>query len=245
MRSYLRAISCALAAICSAGGSLADDIAVTFKDGTVQHVIEVDVQLVLAADQSASVSRLMTIKQRRGFAAAFRDENLQRTVGAGPRGRIAVIYFEWSDDDSQHIAVPWTLLEDSADMIQFADALDDLELGPVGGETSIGGAMQFAGHLLETNRFTSFRKVVDISANGRNNVGPPMQDALQSLIAEGAVVNGLILPETPVEQDGSLVNYFRRKVIGGFGAFAIEITPERGFSDAILRKLIQEVAWNG
>jgi hypothetical protein len=57
MRSNLRAVLGALAAICAAGGSSADDIAFTFNDRTVPHVIEVDLQLVLASDQSASVLR--------------------------------------------------------------------------------------------------------------------------------------------------------------------------------------------
>lgn len=210
-------------------------------------------ELVLAADRSGSMPMALLEEQRRGFAAAFRDEALQRAVISGPLGQIAVLYFEWSDQSDQQIIVPWSILGTPDDMNAFADDLERIGIDRRGGQTSISGAMFFARHQLQTNAVTSYRKVVDISGNGRDNV--PVQDALQSLRSVGVTVNGLVLPQRlygetdPYDMlfigyDGPLEAYYRREVIGGPGAFAIAVDPAVGFSDAILRKLVLEVAWS-
>jgi hypothetical protein len=217
---------------------------------------EVDLELVLAADRSGSMSAALRSGQRHGFVEAFRNHDLQRAIVSGPIGKIAVLYFEWSDQDDQQVIVPWTVLESADDMDTFADALQRSSISSDGGETSISAAMAFAVEELETNAFTSYRQVVDISGNGRNSSGPPIDVGLRALRSVGATVNGLVLPETtygnagPYDMlftgfDGSVEDYYRREVIGGPGAFSIVVSPNNGFVDPILRKLVLEVAWNG
>src|SRR3546814_14953433 len=41
----------------------------------------------------------------------------------------------------------------------------------------------------------------------------------------------------------ALVDHFRQDVIGGLGAFAIAVEQEHAFVDALIRKLILEIAW--
>ena len=208
-------------------------------------LVEVDLELVLAADQSASMTRLMLLKQRSGFSKAFRDQHLQRAIKSGPLGKIAVIYFDWSDQNNQKIVVPWTLLETTEEIERFADAINNAEIGRPNGETSIGAAMLFSQQLLDRNQYTSYRKTVDISGNGRNSEGPSVVDALRLLRSNGTTVNGLVLPENDYgKNESSLKEYFWREVVAGPGAFAITVEPEHGFSEAILRKLTLEVAWN-
>jgi hypothetical protein len=214
----------------------------------------VDLQLVLAADTSGSMSASLRHSQRRGFAAAFRDRALQRAVSSGPVGKVAVIYFEWAGERDQRVIVPWTILSTPKDMAQFAETLEAQSEGGNGGETSISGAMRFAYELFEASALTSYRKVVDISGNGRNSQGSEVTAALRALRKGGVTVNGLVLPAPTsgesnpyaalfTHYDGPLIDYYRSEVIGGPGAFAIEVDPTRGFSDAILRKLVMEVAW--
>lgn len=50
---------------------------------SVGQKIDVDLELVLAADRSASMSRLMLVRQRNGFAKAFRSEALRRKIQSG------------------------------------------------------------------------------------------------------------------------------------------------------------------
>jgi hypothetical protein len=217
--------------------------------------LEVDLELVLAADRSGSMSAALRSGQRQGFAAAFRDRELQRAIVSGPIGRIAVLYFEWSDQADQEVIVPWTVLETAEDMNAFADALQSSTVSSNGGETSISAAMAFAARELETNTFVASRRVVDISGNGRNSSGPPVAVGLRALRSVNATVNGLVLPKTmygeagPYDMlftgfDGPLIDYYQREVIGGPGAFAVVVNTDGGFADPILQKLVLEVAWN-
>lgn len=214
---------------------------------------EVDLQLVLAADRSGSMTGRLLRAQRQGFAAAFRNKELHDAILSGPLGRVAVVYFEWSDQLDQDVIVPWTVLADPDDIQRFAGDLDRAATPERGGETSISGALRFAHGLLASNGHTSRRIVIDVSSNGRNSDGPPLANALGMLREINATVNGLVLPEGYDDPgpyamltsgyDGPLKDYFVREVIDGPGAFAIEVDPEAGFGAAILRKLVLEVAW--
>lgn len=220
-------------------------------DGTNTFDGEVDVQLVLAVDVSGSVSARLSEKQRNGFAAAFREPDLQQAISSGLTGRIAVTYFEWAGVNHQRVIIPWRILSTSADTVRFAEALETSPELKSGGETSISSAITFAGQLFEENGLRSFRKVVDISGNGRNSEGPDPAVAFAALRERGVTVNGLVLPVADAgpygalfaRDDGSLVDYYRSDVIGGPGAFAIEIDMDRDIVNAILRKLVLEIAW--
>lgn len=216
--------------------------------------VRVDLELVLAADASGSVSTDLLRAQRTGFADAFRDPSLLRAILSGPHRRIAVAYLEWSDPRSQRIVVPWTLLEDPRDSAAFASELERAEMSPPGGETSISGAIGFARHLIDSNAYDGLRQVIDLASNGRNSAGPPMAAATAGLWEDGTTVNGLVLPGGGYEMhgpygmlfkpfDGPLERYFETEVIGGSGAFVQAVDPARGFQAAILRKLVLEVAW--
>ena len=219
------------------------------------ELLEVDLELILAADRSGSMSTVLRAAQRQGFVQAFRDRDLQRAIISGPIGKIAVLYFEWSDRHDQQVIVPWTVLGSAADVNAFADALQNAAISSDGGETSISAAMTFAVHELKTNDFISYRRVVDISGNGRNSSGPPVEVGLGALRSMGATVNGLVFPEMTYGNagpygmlftgfDGSMEDYYRREVIGGPGAFSIVADSQTGFADAILRKLVLEVGWD-
>ena len=215
---------------------------------------EVDLLLVLAADSSGSMSRPLRQAQRLGFAEAFRHPTVQRAVASGPRGRIAVTYFEWAGASDQRVIVPWMILSTPQDLARFAAMLESATDVASVGETSISGAMLFAERLFVESRLRSLRRVVDISGNGRNSQGPDVAMALRALGDTGVTVNGLVLPRAIggaadpfaalfAGADGSVAAYYRREVIGGPGAFVIEIDPSRGFRTAILRKLVMEIAW--
>ncbi|MBW8638946.1 DUF1194 domain-containing protein [Hoeflea sp. WL0058] len=217
---------------------------------------EVDLQLVLAADRSGSMSLSLAKGQRRGFADAFRDERLRNAILSGPLGRVAVVYFEWSDATDQHVVVPWTILGNSGDLGRFADRLDQADIAVTPNATSLSAALTFARQLVDANGLTSHRIVVDVSGNGRNTQGPSMEAARDDLRAIGAVVNGLVLPDTTYAQggpygmmfsgyDGPLTDYFEASVICGPGAFALDVELPGGIAGAILRKLVLEVAWTG
>lgn len=66
----------------------------------------VDVELVLAVDVSLSMSPGELEIQRAGYAAALRDKAVIDAIRGGLHGRIAVTYFEWAGNTTQHLIVP-------------------------------------------------------------------------------------------------------------------------------------------
>ena len=81
-------------------------------------------------------------------------------------------------------------------------------------------------------------KIVDISGDGMANFGVPPVTARDALIKQGITINGLaILSEEPWLDD-----YYRNNVVGGPAAFVLVAKNFDSFADAMLRKLVQEVA---
>jgi hypothetical protein len=109
-----------------------------------------------------------------------------------------------------------------------------------GGGTSISGAIDYAMLILPTAPFKGFKQVIDVSGDGSNNRGRDVRDARDDAVRAGVVINGLpILSLEPY-----LDKYYFDHVIGGPGAFMIPAESYEKFSDAVLRKLIQEMAQN-
>jgi glycosyltransferase involved in cell wall biosynthesis len=84
------------------------------------------------------------------------------------------------------------------------------------------------------------RRVIDVSGDGSNNRGRPVTLARDEGVAAGIGINGL--PILALEPD--LDRYYHDSVIGGPGAFVIAARSYETFADAILKKLIIEIAAN-
>jgi hypothetical protein len=219
--------------------------------------IEVDLELVLAADVSTSMDDLEVKLQRDGFAAAFRDPDVIQAIESGPNGRVAVAYFEWSGPSLQTLIVPWTIIDGAASAHRFADTLSNWSEARAGaGEragTSISAALQFSERLLAASGYVGARRIVDLSADGENNIGPQLRPVRARLLEMGVVINGLpILLGDPgvsateglggLGEVPELVHYFRESVIGGPGAFLVPATETGSFYQAIRQKLVTEIA---
>ena len=98
--------------------------------------------------------------------------------------------------------------------------------------------------------FQSNRRAIDVSGDGTNNSGRDVVDARDEAVAKGVTVNGLvILSERPMSWNadhtnppGGLDAYYRNNVIGGPGAFVMVAENFSSFGQAILNKLIAEIA---
>ena len=82
------------------------------------------------------------------------------------------------------------------------------------------------------------RRVIDVSGDGIANFGVPPATARDALVKQGITINGLaILSEEPWLED-----YYSRNVVGGPAAFVVVAKSFDSFAEAMLRKLVQEVA---
>jgi hypothetical protein len=197
----------------------------------------VDLALVLAIDTSGSISNERLAMQIGGYAQAFRQAGLVRAIQAGNHGQIAATFVSWSDYQRQFQEVPWTVLSDPTSAAAFSDAIAHA-VPPTPGWTSITGAILFSTHLLRTLPIHADRRVIDISGDGPNNDGPAPAAARDAAVATGITINGLPI----LEVDPGLDTYYRSQVIGGPDAFLLVARDRVRFAEALLRKLLIEVA---
>jgi Protein of unknown function (DUF1194) len=126
--------------------------------------------------------------------------------------------------------------EDSAN--RFAAAIEDTPRRLFSGGTSISGAIDYGVALLLKSRFRETRRVIDVSGDGSNNRGRPVILARDDAVRAGITINGLpILALEP-----GLDKYYWDYVIGGPGSFMVTAQNYEQFGEAVLKKLITEIA---
>jgi hypothetical protein len=200
----------------------------------------VDLQLVLAVDASGSVDQVRFELQKRGYVAAFRHARVLQAIRSGPHQAIAVTMVQWTGPMLQVQVVGWTLVGDEESAAAFAAAIERAPRQLFGGGTSISGAIDHAMTLFPRSPFRGSRRVIDVSGDGSNNRGRPVTFARDEAVAAGIGINGL--PILSLEPD--LDRYYYDSVIGGPGAFVVAAKDYETFADAILKKLITEIASN-
>lgn len=201
----------------------------------------VDVELVLAVDISRSMDSEEFALQRAGYVAALRHPDFVNAVRAGQHGRIALTYFEWAGTVREETQVPWQVIDSVETANAFATMLENRPVRSFRG-TSISGALVFGAGLFDDNAFDGYRKVIDVSGDGPNNVGLPVVAARDAAIVSGIIVNGLPILIRPSPTVAELDRYYAECVTGGPGSFVLPIKEASEFATAIRRKLILEVS---
>jgi hypothetical protein len=168
---------------------------------------------------------------------------VQDAIAHGLSGRIAVTYMEWAGSNDQRVVVPWTLIDTHDSANAFATELER-QPNRRAARTSISGALDFAGKLLSESGVEAGRQVIDVSGDGPNNQGRPVQAARAEILARGITINGLpIMLKAPGYFDiPDLDLYYRDCVIGGPAAFMVPARDRDQFREAIRNKILMEVA---
>jgi hypothetical protein len=209
----------------------------------------VDLLLVLAADVSRSVDSQKFQLQREGYAAALADPRVIDAIQSGRRGRIGVLFLEWSGFGNQKVVIDWTVVDGPKAAQAFGDRLLESPRS-FADRTSISGGIDAAVAQLARAPFEAQRRTIDVSGDGTNNAGRDVGLARDEALALGISINGLvILSDTPLPWNpehtnppGGLTKYYRDNVIGGPGSFALEAKDFNSFGEAIVKKMIAEIA---
>ncbi|HVI14063.1 MAG TPA: DUF1194 domain-containing protein [Pseudolabrys sp.] len=209
----------------------------------------VDLLLVLAADVSRSVDSQKFQLQREGYAAALADPRVIDAIQSGRRGRIGVLFLEWSGFGNQKVVIDWTVVDGPRAAQAFGDRLLESPRS-FADRTSISGGIDAAVAQLARAPFEGQRRTIDVSGDGTNNAGRDVGLARDEALALGISINGLvILSETPLPWNpehtnppGGLTKYYRDNVIGGPGSFVLEAKDFNSFGEAIVKKMIAEIA---
>jgi len=201
----------------------------------------VDLQLALMVDASGSVNQYRFELQKRGYVAALRNPKVLSAILGGRTQSIAISMVQWTGPYLQVEVLPWTLAKDEASILSAAKVVETTPRRLFGGGTSISGAIDHAMTMMFPQApFKAERQVIDISGDGSNNGGRSVVRARDEAVAKGVTINGL--PILAVEPD--LDDYYRDYVIGGPGAFMVVAKDFESFADAILKKMIVEIAAN-
>ena len=211
---------------------------------------QVDLLLVLASDVSRSVDTRKFELQRQGYAAALSNPRVIEAINSGPHGRIAICFIEWSGATSQKLVIDWSIVSDMASARRIGDQMLELPRS-FADRTSISAGLEFAMQALNSAPYEAPRRTIDVSGDGTNNSGRDIASARDEVLAKGVTINGLvILSETPLPWNpehtnppGGLDEYYRRNVTGGAGSFVMVAENHNSFGQAIVKKMIAEIAW--
>ena len=91
-----------------------------------------------------------------------------------------------------------------------------------------------------------------MSGDGTNNSGRDVGLARDEALAKGITINGLVIlsdrpmPWNPEHTNppGGLAHYYQTNVVGGPGAFVVVAESFDSFGQAIVKKMIAEIAFN-
>jgi uncharacterized protein DUF1194 len=246
LRTTIGALAAAAAAIALAGwtGGFSVSQSALLADNS-PTALAVDAELVIAVDVSNSMDPEEQALQREGYITGLTSREFLSALRSGAHGRIAVTYFEWAGPADQKIIVPWRLIDgpDAADAVAKEIAAAPYRRAP---RTSIYGALKFAQPLFNGSGYHGVRRIIDVSGDGTNNIGPPVTLARDDVVSAGITINGLpIMLQRPWGTGTSVPNlddYYEDCVIGGPGAFVIAIHERAQFKDATRTKLVLEIA---
>ena len=217
------------------------------------HAQTVDVAIALVADVSRSIDDDEFQLQRRGYAAAVTDPRFMTAVQSGVQGAVALSFSEWAGPDQQAVVAKWMVIRDGEAAADFAKTLLDAPRS-FAGRTAIGAGIDFAVAQLAAAGVTATRKVIDVSGDGTNNSGRPVTAARDDATAKGITINGLAIINEKTggiegtflyghtHPPGGLPNYYHDNVIGGPGAFVLQVVNFDTFAEAMTNKLLSEVS---
>ena len=209
----------------------------------------VDLLLVFAADVSRSIDQPKFQLQREGYAAAIADKRVLEAITGGRNRRIAVAFVEWSGVSSQRVLIDWTVIDGPDAAKKFGDQLVELPRS-FAERTSIAGGIDFAMGVLKNAPYEAPRRTIDVSGDGTNNAGRDVKLARDEAVTQGVIINGLvILSDRPTmwnpehtHPPGGLVHYYQTNVVGGPGSFVVAAENFDAFGQAIVKKLVAEIA---
>lgn len=206
---------------------------------------DTDLELVLLADSSGSISPDELMFQREGYAQAMTAPAVLAAIANTAYGEIAVTYMEWAAHQGQ--VVKWMRIRDAEDAQEFADQLLTTPRMAFG-RNAIGSALLEAARQIEANDIDGWRKVIDFSGDSAGNwSGPPIEQARDAVLAKGITINALpiLRPDDPGRAQGGLEAIYEQRIIGGLGAFVVTAEDRASFAEAVKRKLILEISSSG
>ena len=203
--------------------------------------------LALALDVSGSVDAREYRLQMGGVAAALDAPEVRDKLMVMPSAPVRLMVFEWSGPADQAIVVPWTEINDLATLDAVIATLRGTVRRDASPGTALGVAMKEGERHLQAQA-ECWKRTLDISGDGKSNLGPRPRDIKDRLQDSDITVNGLVIGVDDPElgdirqaEIAELSSYFRAEVIVGPDSFVQTAIEFADYARAMRDKLIREL----
>lgn len=203
--------------------------------------------LALGLDVSGTVDAREYRLQLDGLAFALETAEVRAAFLSFPQEPVEILVYEWSGPDDQAVIIPWTSIKSQAELDTVVAALRGTQRREASPGTALGSAMQVGVANLRTRGDCS-KHTLDISGDGKSNIGPRPQDIRETLRGNHLTINALAIgADAPAIGDlrqseiGELSRYFQAYVILGEGAFVETAIGYQDYAQAMARKLLREI----
>ncbi|MFC6638739.1 DUF1194 domain-containing protein [Sulfitobacter sp. JBTF-M27] len=203
--------------------------------------------LALGLDVSGSVDAREYRLQMGGVAQALDSSEVREKLMAMPSAPVHLMVFEWSGPGDQAIVVPWTAIDSETTLNAVIANLRQTERRDASPGTALGVAMSEGERYLR-QQAACWKRTLDISGDGKSNLGPRPRDVKERIAQSGITINALVIGvDNPSSGDirqseiGELSSYFDAEVIVGPDAFVQTAIGFADYARAMKEKLIREL----
>ena len=203
--------------------------------------------LALGLDVSGSVDAREYRLQIGGIAQALQDPEVRGKLLAMPSAPVRLMIYEWSGPNDHAVLVPWTEIDGLGALEGVVETLGQTTRRDATPGTALGVAMTQGAFYLG-QQSGCWKRTLDISGDGKSNLGPRPRDVKAALVAEGITINALVIGvDDPSSGDirqaeiGELASYFRAEVILGPDAFVLTAIGFADYARAMRDKLLREL----
>lgn len=204
--------------------------------------------LAIGLDVSGSVDLREYRLQIDGLVEALNHPEIVEILLAVPTAPISILVYEWSGPDDQSLLMDWTEITGAETLELISTTLAQSQRRAATPGTALGFAMQTGADYLD-QRQSCWKRTLDISGDGKSNLGPRPRDVKKTLEHSRLTINALVIgSDAPAATDrrhveiGELSSYFAAEVILGSDAFVQTALGFEAYAEAMKQKLKRELA---
>lgn len=203
--------------------------------------------LALGLDVSGSVDAREYRLQMDGLAAALDSAKVRQALMVMPGAPVDLLVYEWSGPEDPTVILPWTTVADPPTLDAIIGQLRATERRQATPGTALGLAMREGVKHLES-RAHCWKRTLDLSGDGKSNLGPRPVDVKPEIAPTGITINALVIgADAPALGDirqaeiSGLSAYFQHSVIVGSDSFVETALGFEDYAAAMARKLEREL----
>ncbi|MEL6620537.1 MAG: DUF1194 domain-containing protein [Pseudomonadota bacterium] len=222
-------------------------LALVFSLAAAQAQANCRQALALGLDVSGSVDAREYRLQMDGLAAALASPKVRQALTIMPSAPVELLVYEWSGPEDPTVILPWTAITSEPVLNAVIGQLRATERRQATPGTALGLAMREGVRHLD-QRPGCWKRTLDISGDGKSNLGPRPVNIKPEIVDTGITINALVIgADDPALGDvrqaeiSGLSRYFHTNVIVGSDSFVETALGFEDYAEAMARKLEREL----